>query len=92
MRSEDGNFLVANMTLYAPNGMLMVLLEHFDHLTSSIDCQGDDGLMSLTFKSHRTYQYALRAWGFINAKADDKFLLIANHPGCGPDEERQAYM
>lgn len=83
---------MANMTLYAPNGMLMVLLEHFDHLTSTIDCQGDDGTMSLTFKSNQAYQYALKAWGYINDNADDKFLLIANHQGCGPDEERQAYM
>lgn len=80
------------MTLYAPNGLLMVLLEYFDNLTSSIDCEGDDGTMSLTFKSNQAYQYALQAWGYINANADDKFLLIANHQGCGPDEERQAYM
>lgn len=80
------------MTLYAPNGMLMVLLEDFDHLTSSVDCQGDDGTMSLTFKSDQAYQYALQAWGFINAKTDDRFLAIANHQGCGPDEERQPYM
>lgn len=80
------------MTLYAPNGMLMVLLERFDHLTTAIDCKGDDGTMSLTFNSHNAYQYALQAWGFINAKANDKFLLVANHQGCGPDEARQAYM
>ena len=80
------------MTLHAPNGMLMVLLEAFDHLTSTIDCQGDDGMLWLTFNSHKAYQYALQAWGFINDKADDRFLLIANHEGCGPDERRQAYM
>lgn len=80
------------MTLYAPNGMFMVLLERFDHLTSAIDCQGDDGTMSLTFKSHQAYEYALQAWGYVNANANGKFLLIANHKGCGPDEERQSYM
>ena len=80
------------MTLYPPNGMLLVLLEQFDHLTSAIDCQGDDGNMSLTFKSPDIFQYALKAWGSINAKANNTFLLIANHLGCGPDEQRQAYM
>ena len=80
------------MTLYAPNGLLMVFLEHFDHLTSAIDCQGDDGMMSLTFDSPRAFDYALQAWGFVNANANGKFMVIANHKGCGPDEERQAYM
>lgn len=89
---ENGRLLLANMTLYAPNGLFMVLLERFDHLTSAIDCQGDDGTMSLTFKSHQAYEYALQAWGYVNANANGKFLLIANHKGCGPDEERQSYM
>ena len=92
MKLENGGLLFANMTLHAPNGMLMVLLEYFDHLTSTIDCQGDDGQMSLTFNSQNAFQYALQAWGYINANSNDKFLLIANHQGCGPDEERQAYM
>lgn len=89
---DNGDLIVANMTLYAPDGLLMVLLEHFDHLTSAIDCEGDDGILSLTFNSHQSYEYALQAWGFVNANADGKFLLIANHKGCGPDDERQAYM
>lgn len=80
------------MTLYAPNGLFMVLLERFDHLTSAIDCQGEDGTMSLTFKSHQAYDYAVQAWRHVNADANGKFLLIANHEGCGPDEERQSYM
>ncbi|CAD6593259.1 MAG: hypothetical protein ASARMPRED_007222 [Alectoria sarmentosa] len=80
------------MTLYAPDGLFMVLLEHFDHLTSAIDCKGDDGTLSLTFNSPQSYEYALQAWGFVNANDDGKFLLIANHQGCGPDDERQAYI
>ena len=83
---------MANMTLFAPDGLLMVLLEHFDHLTSAIDCQGDDGQMSLTFNSQKAFNYAIDAWDHVNDNADGKFLLIANHPGCGPDEERQGYM
>ena len=72
--------------------MLMVLLESFEHLTSAIDCNGDDGTMSLTFKSLSAYQYAVKAWEYINHKAEAKFLVIANHNGCGPDEERQPYL
>ncbi len=80
------------MTLYAPDGLMMVLLEEIDHLTSAIDCQGDKGTLSLTFHSQDAYQYALQTWGHINANAQDKFLLIANHQGCGPDEKRQPYL
>ena len=70
----------------------MVLLEHFDHLTKAIDCQGDDGQMSLTFNSQKAFDHAVEAWDHVNDNADGKFLLIANHPGCGPEEERQGYM
>ena len=70
----------------------MVLLEYFDHLTSAIDCEGDDGTMSLTFESPSAYQYALKAWAYINDKTEDRFLVIANHKGCGPDDERQGYL
>ena len=84
--------MMANMTLYAPDGLMMVLLEEFDTLTSAIDCQGDDGTLSLTFNSPNAYQYALKTWGHINANAHEKFLLIANHKGCGPDEMRQPYL
>lgn len=89
---DNGDPIVANMTLYAPDGLSMVLLEHFDHLTSAIDCKGDDGTLSLTFNSQQSYEYALQAWAIVNANADGNFLLIANHKGCGPDGERQAYM
>ena len=80
------------MTLYAPKGLPLILLEEFDALTSAIDCQGDDGTLSLTFKNDIAYQYALHAWRFTNGDPNKRFLLIANHQGCGPDEERQAYM
>ena len=79
------------MTLYAPDGLEMIMMERFEGLTTAVDCQGDDGTMSLTFKSQQAYQYALDTWSHINRKDDDRFLLIANHDGCGPDEERQPY-
>lgn len=84
--------MLSNMTLYAPDGMMVILLERFDHLTSAIDCNGDDGKMSLTFSSQAAYNYALQSWDFINAHDNGKFLLIANHEGCGPEDQRQPYM
>ena len=82
---------MANMTLYAPDGLEMIMMERFEGLTTHVDCKGDDGEMSLTFTSVETFDYAMQAWWHINMKDEDKFILIANHDGCGPDDERQPY-
>ena len=69
------------MTLYAADGLLLVLMERFDSLTSSVDCNDDDGTMSLTFKSQDAFNHALQEWNYVNQNDDGKFLLIANHEG-----------
>ena len=89
---DDGQLLLANMTLYAPDGLLMIMMERFEGLTSSVDCNGDDGTMSLTFNSLNTFKYALQSWSYINDNDNGEFLLIANHEGCGPDDQRQPYL
>lgn len=89
---DDGQLLLANMTLHAPNGMDIVMMERFESLTKSVDCKGDDGSMSLTFKSEAAFTHALKTWSFINDAAENKFLLIANHDGCGKFDERQPYL
>ncbi|CUS13506.1 unnamed protein product [Tuber aestivum] len=88
---QDGNIMLANMTLYAPSGELIVSMEAFEGLTSAVDCKGDDGQMALTFKSQEAFDYAHKQWSFINERSESAFLLIANHDGCGPDDERQPY-
>lgn len=87
-----GQLLLANMTLYAPDGLLMIMMERFEGLTSSVDCKGDDGSMSLTFSSQKAFDYTLHEWSYINENDDGQFLLIANHEGCGPDDQRQPYL
>lgn len=47
--------MLANMTLYAPDGLPIILMERFEGLTSAVDRKGDNGAMSLTFMSERTY-------------------------------------
>lgn len=89
---NDGQLLLANMTLYAPDGLLMIMMERFEGLTSSIDCRGDDGTMSLTFKSLNAFNRALQSWSYINDNDNGEFLLIANQDGCGPDDQRQPYL
>ncbi|KAL8649240.1 MAG: hypothetical protein Q9210_004516 [Variospora velana] len=89
---DDGQLLLANMTLYAPNGLQMVMMELFEPMTTAVDCNGDDGMMSLTFKSQDAFKHAMDTWSFINQAEEKKFLLIANHDGCGPQDERQPYL
>lgn len=88
---DNGNILLANMTLYAPDGQQIVMMESFEGLTSAVDCKGDDGSMSLTFTSKDAFDAAVEKWGVINEREEDTFLLIANHDGCGPEDQRQAY-
>ena len=84
--------VLANMTLYASDGLQIVMMERFEGLTSAVDCRGDDGAMSLTFKSADAFNYALKTWAWINEAPEKKFLLIANHDGCGPADQRQPYL
>ena len=79
------------MTLYAPDGLPIVLLERFEELKVSVRCQDDEGKLSLTFSSKDAFDYALSQWGYINKADDGRFLFITNKDGCGPDDQRQAY-
>lgn len=84
--------LVANITLQQNPGLPIVLLERFEHLTNDVDCRGKSGHISLTFASENSFRQALKAWKYINDHIDHQFLLIANHDGCAPEDDRQPYM
>ena len=80
------------MTLYAHDGLPIVLLERFEELNVSVKCKDDERTLSLTFGSQEAFDYALKQWGYVNKADDGKFLFITNKDGCGPDGQRQAYM
>ncbi|KAF8428321.1 hypothetical protein EV426DRAFT_337351 [Tirmania nivea] len=90
--NSDGSVLLADMTLYAPDGKPIIMMESFETLTSAIDCNGSDGKLSLTFRNNKAMMYALTKWAYINEKEEDEFILIANHESCGPSEERIPYL
>ena len=79
------------MDLTAPDGLPIVLMEKFDHLTKAVDCNGADGVLSLTFIDQQSYNYAISKWSYINEDSHARFLLITNHEGCGPADQRQPY-
>lgn len=84
--------LLAHMKLHASNGTDIVLMERFEHLTKSVDCHGQDGVLSLTFESKAAFNRALEAWNFVNEAEEIKFLLITNHEDCSPPDQRRPYM
>lgn len=100
MPSRDGQqLLLANITLRAPSGLPIVMMERLEALTSAVDCSagggdgdGDGGNeLSVTWTSDEAYAAALRSWEFINEDKELQFLIITNHKGCGPDKQRAAY-
>lgn len=82
---------LANMTMYAADDLPIVMMERFEGLTSSVDCQGHDGTLGLQFKSKEAYEKAITEWRYINDDTKREFLMITNHDSCGPAEQRQAY-
>lgn len=88
---KNGTLLIANMTITAPSGSKIISMENFEGHTSEIDCEGHDGEMSLTFTSPRALAEAKLQWTAASNATDKFFYLIANHDGCGPKNQRQAY-
>lgn len=80
------------MTLYAPYGLPIVMKERFEALTSAVGCNGDDGFMSLTFKSQEAFQHALDTWNFTNKEPRESIPAHCRHDGCRPQDERQVYV
>jgi len=88
----NGQLLLASMTLVAPSGMPIVMMERLEGLTSAVDCSAEtDGELAVTWESREVYDQALKEWAWVNEEAALQFLLVVNHDGCGPDAERVAY-
>jgi hypothetical protein len=88
----NGQLLLANMTLTAPSGMLIVMMERLEGLTTMVDCSVEsDGVLGVTWKDNETYHKALESWGWVNEDATNQFLMVVNHDGCGADAQRAAY-
>ncbi|KAK2809709.1 hypothetical protein FQN50_003554 [Emmonsiellopsis sp. PD_5] len=87
---ENGtSFAMANMTLYTEDGQLILSVERFKPMLKSLQCGSK---MVLAFNSKEQFEYAIRAWKWINDDETHKFIMIADDPGCGPDDERVPYL
>ena len=91
--AADGTgIMMANMTLFAPNGHPIVLMERFEGLTTAVDCSiVGDGFIGLMLRDQKGYDHAREAWDRINHGDDDEFILITDHEECSPGDGRKAY-
>lgn len=92
MAAHEGGLFVANMTVNAPHGKKLLLMEKFNGFTREVDCTtAGDGKLSVTLKDRRIYNYVYRIWGWLNENDKNEFVMITNHKGCGPENERTVY-
>jgi hypothetical protein len=88
----NGSLLLANMTLTAPSGLPIVMMERLEGLTTAVDCSiVGDGTLSVTWKDNATYYQALQSWNWVNENSTNQFLMVVNSDGCGEDSQRAAY-
>ncbi|RPB29170.1 hypothetical protein L211DRAFT_817495 [Terfezia boudieri ATCC MYA-4762] len=90
--AENKGVMMANMTLFAPGGVPVILMERFEGLTKAVDCSIEkDGSIGLTLLDQKGFEYAKKAWDWINAADNDEFIMVTDHEGCAPGNERKAY-
>jgi hypothetical protein len=77
------------MTMSAAEGEKILSMERFGYLIESVTCGYGD--MVLKFKSKDSFQYAMKQWEWADEKKKNKFIMVANHDGCGPAGQRQPY-
>jgi len=70
------------------NNELVISMERFKSLLKNVEC-GEKSI--LAFKNKESFEYATRAWNWVNEDETHSFILIADYAGCGPDEERVPY-
>ncbi|KAH0569269.1 hypothetical protein GP486_000025 [Trichoglossum hirsutum] len=85
---DGDSYTVANMTMYTGDGELIISMERFAGMLKSVEC-GDN--IVLVFNTEAAFQYAIHAWDWVNEQTNHSFLMISNHPACGPDSQRQPY-
>ena len=76
------------MTVFGVGNERIVSMERFKPMLKSVEC-GEKTV--LEFESREDFEYAIRAWDWINEDETHSFILVADHPGCGPDDERQPF-
>lgn len=87
----ERHVLEAHMTVMSTNDIKILFMEQFEHMTSSIECNDEDGEVSMTFIADEIANYAKKQWEWVNGCDTREFLMVTNHPHCGKIAERAPY-
>lgn len=77
--------------MYAADGEPLIMMEKFANLTSSMQCVDSNNQTKMTFKTKEAMDYAIASWDWVNDEETKCFVMIANHPSCGPEDQRYPY-
>jgi hypothetical protein len=77
------------MTMFTRDGERILSVERFRPMLKSLQCGPK---MVLAFTSRENFEYAIRAWDWVNEDETRTFIMIADDPGCGPDHQRVPYL
>lgn len=64
-------------------------MEKFTHMLEHVEC-GEE--MVLRFQDKASFEYAIRAWNWVNEDETHSFIMIANHADCAKEERRAYYI
>src|SRR5262245_5974025 len=77
------------MTMFTNDGARILSVERFRPMLKSLEC---GPRMVLSFTSKENFEYAIRAWNWVNENETHAFIMIADDPGCGDDDDRAPYL
>jgi hypothetical protein len=70
----ERHVLEAHMTVMSTNDIKILFMEQFEHMTSSIECNDEDGEVSMTFIADEIANYAKKQWNGSMAATRESFL------------------
>lgn len=91
--APSGDELIyANFTLFYPESTEHILAtERFANKLKTVNC-GQNKDLTIEFNDQASLEEAKAEWNWVNRNTKNTFVLVTNHKGCSPDEERVPYV
>ncbi|OAQ57724.2 hypothetical protein VFPPC_12121 [Pochonia chlamydosporia 170] len=67
----------------------VINMDIFGDELEAVDCTPPE--VFLDFKAREAFEAAQQKWGWVDEKKEHHFVLVMNHPKCGPENQRKAY-
>jgi hypothetical protein len=87
---HDSNNPIAKVTgRFADSKQRVINMDRFAGQLSHVDCK--DPNLTLDFIKSADFEEAKESWKWVKEHKENKFLMVANYPGCGPENDRQPF-